>query len=257
MSNNGTLSFAVGNGSGFTSTVTSSSPIPLNSWFHLAVVRSGSTVTMYFNGTSVGSGSNSGAFGIESFNIASPQVANYNAPMYISNVRLVKGTAVYTGNFTPSTTPLTAIANTSLLTCQSNRFKDNSSNAFAITISGALSVQRFSPFSPSAVYSTSTIGGSGYFDGNGDYLNIATNTAFGFGTGDFTIEFWTLWGGTLNSLNGGGFVELRSAVAAEATVIYLSSSGAINFYDGPANVEVSSGITITRQWTHIALARAS
>ena len=33
----------------------------------------------------------------------------------ISNVRIVKGTAVYTSTFTPSTTPLTAISGTSLL----------------------------------------------------------------------------------------------------------------------------------------------
>ena len=38
---------------------------------------------------------------------------------YISNLRLVKGTAVYSGNFTPPTSPLTAVTNTKLLCCQS------------------------------------------------------------------------------------------------------------------------------------------
>jgi len=96
-----------------------------------------------------------------------------------------------------------------------------------------------------------------YFDGSGDYVSIASNPAFGFGTGDFTIEFWTYWGGTLNTGNGGAFVGLRSAVAAEALVVYLSTSGEIMFYDGPANVEVGSGVTITQEWTHIALTRES
>ena len=36
---------------------------------------------------------------------------HYYFPGYLSNVRVVKGTAVYTSNFTPSTAPLTAITN--------------------------------------------------------------------------------------------------------------------------------------------------
>jgi len=125
-------------------------------------------------------------------------------------------------------------------------FVDKSNVTAIVTRAGDTTQGTFSPYSGS--YSV-------FFNGN--YLSAVTNTAFGFGTGDFTIEFWTLWGGTLNSLNGGSMIELRAAVAAEATVIYLSTSGVIHFYDGPSNVEVSSGITITAQWTHIALARQS
>jgi len=126
---------------------------------------------------------------------------------------------------------------------------DNSLNNFNVNVLGDAKASNFSPYT-GGYYSV-------FFDGTGDYLSTATNTAFGFGTGDFTIEFWTLWGGTFNSLNGGSMIELRAAVAAEATVIYLSTSGVITFYDGPSNAEVSSGITITSQWTHIALARQS
>ena len=38
----------------------------------------------------------------------------------ISNARIVKGTALYTASFTPSSTPLTNVTNTKLLCCQSN-----------------------------------------------------------------------------------------------------------------------------------------
>ena len=50
----------------------------------------------------------------------------------ISNVRIVKGTAVYTSSFQPSTTPLTSITNTKLLCCQS------STVTTATTITGSI-----------------------------------------------------------------------------------------------------------------------
>ena len=43
----------------------------------------------------------------------------YNPHGLISNFRMVKGTAVYTSNFTVPTSPLTAITNTKLLCCKS------------------------------------------------------------------------------------------------------------------------------------------
>jgi Concanavalin A-like lectin/glucanases superfamily len=94
----------------------------LNSWQHIAVVRHLGTVTIYQNGV---------AFASHSI----PINITYNPALYVSignptggfesigtqfvgqltNMRYVVGTAVYTSNFTPSTTPLTAIAGTQLL----------------------------------------------------------------------------------------------------------------------------------------------
>jgi hypothetical protein len=164
-----------------------STPFPLNTWTHVALVRSGTTLTLYQNGSSVGSTSNSTNFTGSTVTVGSGNSVSQPANGYISNFRFVKGTAVYSGStYTIPTTNLTAISGTSLLTCQSNRFIDNSSNAFTLTVNGTPQVQRFSPFNPTATYSTSVIGGSGYFDGS-SYLTIANNSVLK-PTGDFTAE---------------------------------------------------------------------
>ena len=178
---------------------------------------------------------------------------------YISNVRLVNGTAVYTSNFTVPTTPLTAITNTSLLTCQSNNFVDNSINRFAITRNGDTSVQAFSPFNPDAPYSTTSVGGSGYFDGSGDYLTVADNTAFEFGSGDFTIEGWfyalsvasdttivSKWTATGTANSNSWLLFVTSGVATFLT----STNGSA------VDVNISGGTVTVNSWNHIAVSRS-
>ena len=68
---------------------------------------------------------------------------------YISNARIVKGTAVYTTTFTPSTIPLTAISGTSvLLNSVSGAFlADSSTNSFTASVSTQLPTwNALSPF---------------------------------------------------------------------------------------------------------------
>ena len=223
----------------------------LNTWTHVAIVRSGTTVTMYYNGTSVATATSSANFTSGTLTIAND--GSYGIPaQYISNLRIVKGTAVYTGAFTPSTAPLTAISGTSLLVCQSNRFVDNSSNAAAITVTGSPSVQRFSPFSPTTAYSTSVIGGSGYFDGTGDSLSVATTTALSFGTGDFTIEGWVYKTAAANA----SFVDGRvNPGGASPWAFYVDGSNFPYFYDGSV---YSSSVAISlNSWNHIVAVRTS
>ena len=65
---------------------------------------------------------------------------------YVSNVRIVKGTAVYTANFVPPTSPLTAISGTSILTLQNSSIVDNSTNAFSITNNNSVATSTATPF---------------------------------------------------------------------------------------------------------------
>jgi len=207
--------------------ILSSATIPaLNTWTHVAATRSGTTLRIFVNGTLT-------ATGTSSYNFATGSAAIGNdttnvAPWlgFISNLRIVKGTALYTSSFTPSTTPLTAVAGTSLLTCQSNRFIDNSSNAFAITVNGSPSIQSASPFNPSVTYTANAIGGSAYFDGTGDYLSYPADSSFWNDT-SFTMEFWAF------------------CTKASGSATVLASWTDANFSAGSWGAEVNTGSTFT------------
>ena len=227
-------------------------------WTHVAAVRSGSTMTLYVNGTSVGSTTNSSNLTDTLFRIGSAGYTGDYFTGYISNVRVVKGTAVYTGSFTPSTTPLTAVSGTSLLTCQSNRFIDNSSNAFSLTVGGTPSVQRFNPFGASTTYSTSVIGGSGYFDGTGDYLSVADNTALDLSTGDFTIECWVYPFSTIDDLDGLITKRNQSTFSSnDWRIAYRTSGTKFAIISGSDTTDRSTPAINLNAWNHIAFVRSS
>ena len=230
-----------------------STAVALNTWSHLAFVRSGTTITCYINGTSVGSITNSASIGtsVDINSIGSHRASNYwNG--YLSNTRVVKGTAVYTSTFTPSTTPLTNIANTSLLTLQSNRFIDNSNNNFTITRNGDTSIQAFSPFAPTAAYSTANVGGSGYFDGTGDRISVSNNSSLNLGTGDFTVECWAY---SLTPL-GSYSVEYAHLMGKGNGV--LTGTYSLGFYLSKIYFGSTSGTTTltSNQWYHLAVTRS-
>ena len=225
-----------------------------NQWIHRALTRDGNTFRGFENGVLINSTTASGSvyMSANSWRIGQGQNQGANTfPGYISNLRMVIGSPVYTAAFTPSTSPLTAIANTSLLTCQSNRFVDNSSNAFAITVNGNTSVQAFSPFAPTAAYSAATVGGSGYFDGSGDYLTAPQNAAYDFGTGDFTIEAWvyfTTAGSIVSNTDNGNYTSGGFVFVENGAVVVATSGG--------STATLGTFTYPTNQWFHVAVTRS-
>jgi len=243
---------------GSSGTIVSSNVVTDNTWHHCAIVRNGSSnITLYVDGVSVGTGTDTGNYAQASGTWVVGQndlaASNY-LDGYLSNLRIVTGTAVYTSNFTPSTTPLTAISGTSLLTCQSNRFIDNSATPVTITPTKP-TVQRFNPFGTATAYSTAVIGGSGYFDGTGDGLTAPGSGAFSFGTGDFTIETW-IYPNAVPASNA-GIVDNRpsSGASANAFLIYISNGGSIYYFSNSTNILTGSYKINT--WTHVAVTRSS
>jgi len=236
-----------------------------NTWYHVAAVRSGTTITLYRNGVSLASGTSSQTYQTASqINIGGSPGDSVYLNGCISNYRVLKGTALYTSAFTPPTAPLTAITNTSLLICQSSTIVDNSGNAFTVTVSGTVyPVTSPTPF-PAVVdqttlntaYSTSLIGGSAYFDGNGDNLTAPQGAAFQF-SGDFTIECWVYANNSTGGASYDGVFDTRSGnvVSSNSAGVNYTPSGYLNMYVGGANT-ASSTLLGAKQWVHVALVRS-
>ncbi len=239
----------------------------LGRWYHIALVRNnGTDLKIYVDGVVAGSATiNAGdQYGATDFGyrIGTQQEGafiNRYFNGYMSNLRVVNGTALYTGSFTPPGSPLTAVSGTTLLTCQSNRIVDNSATATAITRNGDVAVSRFSPLAPSAAYDTSVIGGSMYFDGTGDSVSFSTlaqaQGAFP-GTGAFTIEAWVNPSSTswvlVSALN-------TSQSAFWWEVHHTGSAFNLLFgYWGDSSAAAStSALVPTNAWTHVVVQRRS
>jgi len=242
-----------GTGTG-TLLVTSSQAISQYNWCHIALVRSSAGTKLYINGSQSGStasDSTNYTNGYLWIGVNAGGAASFYTG-YLSNIRVVKGTAVYTSNFTPSTTPLTAITNTSLLTCQSNRFIDNSANNFTITANGTPRVQAFQPFSPTASYTAAAYGGSGYFNGSTDYLSLADNTALQLGTGDFTIEGWFYISGATST----AYNLISKGAAATGWSLNTTTGARIQFSYTASNLTGATTTLVQGAWYHIAVVRS-
>jgi len=119
----------------FINNVTSPS-IADGTWNHVAVTRSGNTWRLFLNGTQFYSEThNVTVAGLDGYY---PSIGSYNSGSNaygfngkISNLRFVKGTAVYTSSFRPPYEPLTNITNTKLLCC-------NNSSVTGYTVSPAV-----------------------------------------------------------------------------------------------------------------------
>lgn len=228
-----------------------------NTWTHIVGTRQSSNIRVFINGMLVAySASDTRDYGTAS----TIQIAGTIAE-YVSNARVILGngnipsayqtatTTLNTQIFTPPTAPLTSVTGTIFLSCQDNRFKDNSSYNSTFTVTGTPSIQTFSPFAPTAAYSTTTVGGSGYFDGASDSLSLPNNAAFAMSNGAFTIEFWFY----TSSVSQTGYI-LQTDTAG--TALYVSFSGSTLRLTDAGTVYVATPTLVANQWYHIAVVRS-
>ena len=214
-----------------------------NRWYHLAHTRTSGVNRLFVNGvvqSSTYTDNTSRGFGGNPFIIAN------NSNCYISNFRYVKGTSLYTTTFTPPTSPLTAISGTGLLTCQSNRFIDNTANNITITPAGDVAIKSINPFRNNS-------GQSYYFAGTSYMAGRSDDPNFGFGKDNFTIEGWVYPTATDAYL----IVDTRRQNEGKVNLgLTNAAAGMLVSYGSTAIVTANTGAGMNR-WTHFAAVRTA
>ena len=119
-------------------------------WTHIAVTRSGTTLRLFYNGALIKSATCSYNFASSTGYIGVGEGSYWNG--YISNLRTIKGTAVYTSSFKAPTEPLTNITNTILLCCNNSSATGSTVTPSTISSSGDPTASTDSPFSDPAGY---------------------------------------------------------------------------------------------------------
>ena len=176
--------------------ISSSISTSLDVWNHYAVVRNSGTTTMYINGASAGSFSDSN-------NYVSSRVAlgayrtlatQYSFPGYIDGFRITKGVARYTSTFTPPTTAHPTSAG------DVNKHIVVNSDADGVAIgSGGINQARIAK-------------AWAEFDGSGLTLNASYNVSSitDHGNRDYTINFSTAMADANYSIVGSNIGQTAS-----------------------------------------------
>ena len=241
------LTFFVSSAARITGTTAMSAGV----WYHVALAKSGSTTKLFLNGVQEGSDYNDSNNYLTAAN--RPRFCSSNAGTQtlsgdITNLRFVKGTAVYTSGFTPPTSPLTAITNTQLLIFQSRNFVDNSANAYLYS-GGTPYLSASSYFAPLSEYSASQNGGSVYAATSAANLNIADSATIRFGTGSFTIQCWVFLQTTAARAIAG------KGTSTTGWEFGISATNQLTFTDTTTTTSTTTTLGVNG-WYHVAVVRS-
>jgi len=100
-------------------------------------------------------------------------------------------------------------------------------------------------------------GASAVFDGNADYIRPASDAAFAFGTGDFTIELWFNMSSLANAPCIYDWRPPSTTAAAPGLFIGLVTSQKLSYYNGSSGVITGATTISTGVWHHVAVSRSS
>lgn len=250
----GALDFWV---NGFNNKTTTSTGIPqLNVWQHVALVRNGSTNTLYVNGQSVGSNQNTPAYsGTTLIRLASKYGdAGGTTEIFkgwLSDFRYTKS-AVYTANFVPPHQALSSASAYMAVPFNEARIYDTA---------GKNNIDLFgSPVVDTSIKKFGT-GSIDFGSSSANYINLWPSASsipshLYTGTGNFTLEWWMYCnsgtGRTLRIMHKTGYIVIGNTTNAYG-VMNTTGSGTTGFTN---IIDASSSIT-AQTWTYCALVRSS
>ena len=228
-------------------------------WVHIALVRENGTFKLFANGSELTNTANYGTPS-EGFDYSSTgqmfigsNGAGNNMQGHISDVRVVKGSAVYTADFTVPTAPLTAVTGTTLLLPFDDATIIDKSGSSVIDVQGDVAVSSVAP---------PYVGGKSLtFDGSGDYIEaLDANISL---SGDFTIEAWvkpTTLSGQIIGLADGSGVKIATNGSNYDVVFHDGSSDVItssSSYSTTASVSLTTTVEGTESAARLGYASAS
>jgi hypothetical protein len=160
---------------------------------------------------------------------------------YISDVKFVKGTALYTSDFTPPTSPLSSSGAALHIKGTDGSIIDKAQGTNLVLAGNPTGSTVQTKFA-----STKSI----FFDGVGDYItSIITVPA----STPFTIEMWV----RPSDITRVGLFNSTSSPGTLDATLYISSLSNLTFYDaGDINPQSGGGFT-ANTWYHIAMVRES
>jgi len=241
-----------------------SGDLTLNTWHHVAFVRSGSTLYGFVDGVLADSGtmtldldgSVSNFIGEREYN----STFGENFYGHLDDFRLTNGVARYTSDFSVPTAAFPAEGvdpywDKVQLYVQptgadaSTTFTDDSDNGLTVTTVGDAQVD-----TGIAKYTAAAL-----FDGTGDYLTLANNAAFEVGSEDFSFEFW-MYAASAGSGTNRGVISKRSGTGTyDEFAVFIDSSNLLQFLtsnNGTSWTGVFKTTAITHDtWYHVAVGR--
>ena len=244
-------------------------PPPIEQWHHIAVTRKNSTARFFVNGKLEASGTVTHNFVKHEIVIGSDESTGHTNG-YISNVRMLKGTALYTSNFTPPARELEVIGDTVLLCCNNSDSAQAEGTGKTITVNNDAVASTFSPgLTRDFTYGTefngvTTFDTQGYFvppsgtteqrggtrglrmGGNNasnviEYYDISTigNTQ-DFGDLSFTIKANAACSSSTRALSAGGEISGSGNTNHIDFVSIMSTGNAVTFGDlDPNSLDIS------------------
>jgi hypothetical protein len=250
----GTLQFYSGNSGSLGSVTAFNKGVTVGQWYHIAVARTGNTLSTFVNGVRTATAtdtSNNTASTTTHVGTDGTSTTTWSIPGYLSDVRVIKGTAAYNGTtYTIPTAPLTAVTNTKLLLNMADGQAIDSAAQNNLTLYGNAKIS-----TGQAKFGDTSL----LLDGTGDYAELTDTNVGNFGTGNFTIECW---------FRSDQFDSLRTLASKYTTVngfrswrlVFQSSSKLqldITADGGGSNIQnlLTAATFNANTWYHLAVVR--
>ena len=247
-------------------------------WYHVAATRTNDLVRLFVDGDLIGTHPFAATLDTEASAELNIGYRNNQGTMdrevfgHLSNIRVIKGKALYTANFKPPMRELEVTPETTLLCCQSKTDASLEKTSKTITVLGDAVASELTPGILTPVPKAgggSAIKGSVEFSGRADgYLYISEENDFDLGADDFTIEYWYNEGNDDRSEKRTLYMRNRADSSPQQWIIGHTNdnSGRIFFqaFDSSGNTVGGGAVTSADasnptgkrdHWRHLAVVR--